>query len=498
MERVMSEATTTAVEPVKITALEVEGFKRVNAVQIVLEPKGLIILGGSNMEGKTSVLDAIASSLGGEKFGPTDPIHHGAKRAKTTVTLSNGLKVERVFTPRGTRLEVMGSTGDATGQTLLNRFITAFALDLSGFLSASEKARTKLLLQTIGVDLTPFEVRHADLYAKRTQVGREEDRAKGHYESLPYHDGAGEVEQSGTALLSEIREVEAHNRRIADAAEAVQAAQEARRTAEAALRAKVSGTFDDESVRSVAGTLDLRTQRAKDIQSNIDQLKAQLDRELLELAKVENDIRATEDRLKAEQITALDRARVAVASAVGAEESALEELNSAGEVGDVEPLNAKLAEIEDINRKIRQNIDRKAAANKHAALREEYLALTKDIEDNQAEMRALLDGAKMPIRGLSVDIEGRLIFRGQAWDCCSGTEQLMVATAICHAIKPEMGFVLIDGVEQMDLNTLSLFGQWLERENIQAITTRVSSGPECTLIIEDGMVKADAPVTQNP
>jgi len=41
----------------------------------------------------------------------------------------------------------------------------------------------------------------------------------------------------------------------------------------------------------------------------------------------------------------------------------------------------------------------------------------------------------------------------------------------------------------MDRQTLAEFGQWLESEGLQAIATRVSTGDECSIIIEDGAVR---------
>ena len=41
----------------------------------------------------------------------------------------------------------------------------------------------------------------------------------------------------------------------------------------------------------------------------------------------------------------------------------------------------------------------------------------------------------------------------------------------------------------MDLETLVDFGNWLKDNNLQAIATRVSTGEECQIIIEDGYVK---------
>ena len=56
-------------------------------------------------------------------------------------------------------------------------------------------------------------------------------------------------------------------------------------------------------------------------------------------------------------------------------------------------------------------------------------------------------------------------------------------------LNPECGFVLMDKLEQMDIDTLNEFGKWLEAEGLQAIATRVSTGGECSIIIEDGYVK---------
>ena len=89
--------------------------------------------------------------------------------------------------------------------------------------------------------------------------------------------------------------------------------------------------------------------------------------------------------------------------------------------------------------------------------------------------------------GLSVE-DGELIYKGNKWDCMSGAEQLKVATAIVRKLKPECGFVLLDKLEQMDTDTLQEFGMWLESEGLQAIATRVSTGDECSVIIEDGCV----------
>lgn len=81
----------------------------------------------------------------------------------------------------------------------------------------------------------------------------------------------------------------------------------------------------------------------------------------------------------------------------------------------------------------------------------------------------------------------------------SGSDQLRVATAIVRCLNPQCGFVLLDKLEQMDLHTLQGFCTWLEAEGLQAIATRVSTGDECSIIIEDGYVKgAERPLPDAP
>ena len=57
----------------KINRLEIENVKRIKAVRIEPTANGLTVIGGKNAQGKTSVLDAIAWALGGNKFRPSDP-----------------------------------------------------------------------------------------------------------------------------------------------------------------------------------------------------------------------------------------------------------------------------------------------------------------------------------------------------------------------------------------------------------------------------------------
>ena len=83
-------------EPVKITSLELENVKRIRACAITPTQNGLTVIGGRNNQGKTSVLDAIAWALGGDRHRPSRAAREGsAIPPRLCVKLSNGLVVER-------------------------------------------------------------------------------------------------------------------------------------------------------------------------------------------------------------------------------------------------------------------------------------------------------------------------------------------------------------------------------------------------------------------
>lgn len=153
-------------------------------------------------------------------------------------------------------------------------------------------------------------------------------------------------------------------------------------------------------------------------------------------------------------------------------------------------LEESISNIEEINRKVRANLDKDKAEDDAREYRNQYNSLTQKIEQIRDQKVKLLDSADLTLPELSV-MDGELIYKGQQWDNMSGSDRLKVSTAIVRKLNPKCGFVLLDKLEQMDLDTLKEFGDWLEAEGLQAIATRVSTGGECSIIIEDGYVAGE-------
>jgi DNA repair exonuclease SbcCD ATPase subunit len=397
-----------------ITSLEVQDFKRVQLVRYEPAATGLTIIGGRNGQGKTSSLDAAKMLFGGERFTPTSPIREGADKAALTGKLSNGLLVEVSITPRGAYYKITDPEGKKAGITLLKETVNELALDLSRFMAATDKDKAKTLLKIVGVDLTPFEERHAKLYKEREDAGRLRDRSKHHAEAMPYNEACGSELLTPSDIMAE-------------------------------LEAKVG-----------------KNAKNREIRQKVDIHRANI--KAASFSRMQSDLAAA----------------TAAATAVQDE--------------DVTALKERLAQIEDTNAEVRKNLEREKALAEAEGYADEWRALSGQIETNQAEMRALLDGAAMPLSGLSVAAGGVLTYNGKAWDCMGDSERLQVATSIVRKINPACGFVLLDGLERMDLDTLREFGAWLQAEGLQVLGTKVSSGPECSLIIEDGLVQ-DAEVS---
>ena len=412
---------------VKINKLEIENVKRVKAVTIEPTSNGLTILGGNNNQGKTSVLDAIAWALGGNKYKPSKPARDGSMNPPTLrVELSNGLIVERKG--KNSDLKVTDPSGQKAGQQLLDSFVEELALNLPKFIESSAKDKANTLLQIIGVGEKLWELdrKEEQLYNERRTIGQIADQKKKYAAEQPQYPEAPNELVSIADLIHEQQEILARN------------GENARKR---------------QNRENIVNEMHFSEARLK-------QLKEQLAQE-----------EATHESLMSDYIAA---------------NKSIEDLVDES----TEEIENSIENIEEINRKVRANLDKEKAEEDAKQYSSQYDQLTKEIQDVRDERTSLLDSADLPLPGLSVE-DGELVFEGQKWDNMSGSQQLRVATAIVRKLKPECGFVLLDKLEQMDIPTLTEFGKWLESEGLQAIATRVSSGEECQIIIEDGYVVSD-------
>ena len=416
---------------ISINKLEIENVKRVKAVRIKPTETGLTVIGGGNGQGKTSVLDAIAWALGGENFRPSMAAREGSTIPPSLkITMSNGLVVERKG--KNSSLKVTDPSGQKAGQALLDSFVEKLALDLPKFMEASGREKAQTLLKIIGVgdQLAALEQEEKELYNERLYVGRTADQKEKYAKEQAYYPDAPKERVSAHKLIIQQQEILARN-----------------------------------------GENQRKRLMASELERKVQDLEKQVSEAYGKAAEWEKKAKA----LEAEYNKAAEDMETAFHTCEQLQDESTEELE------------ASIANVEEINRKVRANLDKEKAEDDAKAFRENYNDLSGKIEAVREKKKALLNGASLPLPELSIQ-EGELTYKGQKWDNMSGAERLKVSAAIVRRLNPECGFVLMDRLEQMDLDTLAEFGQWLEQEGLQVIATRVSTGDECSIIIEDGYV----------
>ena len=426
---------------VKINQLQLENIKRIKAVTLRPSENGLTIIGGGNEQGKTSVLDAIAWALGGEKYRPSMAAREGSVLPPALkITMNNGLVVERKG--KNSALTVIDPEGKKAGQTLLNTFIEELALNLPKFMEASGKEKADTLLQIIGVgpQLAELEQKEKEIYQERLYVGRTADQKKKFAQEQPYYPDVPEEPVSPSELIRQQQDILARNGEN--------------------QRKRLHADEMERRAAAVEKELSIAYRQAAEIEKRLERLKQEYNQ-------------AVEDR------------ETAFRDAADLEDESTAELEES------------IRNIEEINRKIRANLDKEKAEEDAKIYANKYSQLTMDIEAVRKAKRDLLENARLPLAGLSVE-DGELVYRGQKWDNMSGSARLIVATAIVKELNPACGFVLLDKLEQMDLPTLEKFGAWLQEQGLQAIATRVSTGGECSIIIEDGYAVGQEAETPAP
>ena len=298
-------------------------------------------------------------------------------------------------------------------------------------MEASDKEKASTLLNIIGVEdeLNTLRKQEKKLSDDRLYLGRVAKAKQGAADELPSYPDAPEEMLSASELIRQQQAILAQN-----------GENERKRSRLREITMFKHNTFDE---------------------------LGRIDKQIEELTKQK------EERLKDYE------------KAVKDEETAMKTVNELKDES-TKALEKNIADLEDINIMVRANFDRKRAAEEAQSAMDDYNTKKKEIADVREEITNLLKGTDLPLPELSVDDDGALTYRGFNWDGLSGSEQLRVATAIVRRLNPECGFVLLDKLEQMDTDTLKEFGAWLESEGLQAIATRVSTGDECSIVIEDG------------
>lgn len=421
-------------EPLKIVKLEVENVKRIHAVRIEPDGSDVVIIGGRNAQGKSSVLDSIEMAIGGKRAIPPKPVREGEESAQVVCDLGE-LIIRRTFTPDGkTAVTVSAADGASykSPQAILDSLVGRLSFDPLDFTRLDPGKRLELIRELAGLDLSDLDRKRAIQFKERADINRDVASKQGQLDGLTKHADVPEEEVSVSALVKEL--------------EASQAAYVA------------VNELDDEEQEAGDQVVETEIRLESLIQTH---------------KKIAQDIET------AEELLAKQRADAEAASKLCADatEALVEQ----------RPIRERLEGAEDLNRKVRENASRETTADELNALKEQSADMTEALKAIDADKLKAVSEAEFPIEGLSLGDDG-VSFEGIPFEQASSAQQLRVSVAIGIAMNPKLRVLLIRTGSLLDEDSMRLLSELAREANSQFWVEVVGASDECTVVIEDGSV----------
>lgn len=419
----------------RVIGLKSNNFKGIKAVDIT-PPEDIVQVSGANAAGKSSVIDSIWAALGKTKE-IKQVIHEGEKEAEVQVLVGDDmpeLRIKRVWAEgKRPRFEVIGKDGGkySNPQKVIDGFMNKFTFDPLEFSRMHENDQVRTLMQLIGAEerLDELEELRKEAYDTRTLINRQIKQLQGELQGLPLGDPTVPDEPISITKLSKER-----------------------------------GTAQAKAFRKQQLSDEIERQKQSIIDSNAQ----------IQLWK--RQIEAEEDR-----ITQLKK-RIA--------DNITE--NEAIEEPDLERLDRKIADAEQINIWIAENRKREELESKIRDVQDQSATFSMKIKGIDVEKETIISNAALPLQGLGFNETG-VTYHGRPLSDCSGMEKLEISAAIGMSLgQPEgINVMRISDGSSIDSKHLEKLRQMCQDMNFQMWIETVDETGEVGFYIEDGEVMED-------
>ena len=428
----------------KIIKLSSENIKRVSAVEIT--PEGsMVVIGGKNDAGKSSVLDSIAMALGGADLIPGEPVRTGQERGKVVVDLGD-LVVTRTFTASGGGSLIVANKDGArfpSPQAVLDRLLGALTFDPLAFERQDEKTQALTLAKLVGFHTDDLDDERSRLYQARTAINRDAKFLKIKADAAARFPDAPPAAVSIEAIVGEL-EVAETDRKHAERA------------------AKRAETFQADSVS----------------------LERTISHERAAVARMEVELAGLRAGLVTRETEAAERVMEYAALVDVATEAA-------GRVPDTDSIRQRLKEAEVINGQVRANAAKAVVARECEAAEQESARLTERMFALDVERTKRLEALAFPVEGLTLDERG-VVLNDLPFNQASTSSRLRVSVAIGLAMNPTLRVLLVRDGSLLDSHSLQVLGDMAEAADAQVWVEMMQEEPteRTSVFIEDGTVRA--------
>lgn len=441
----------------KISAISIQDYKRIKSVDMKIDADQLVVLiGGANANGKSSILDALEAALGGKAAVLADPVRHGADSAGIVVEFDGGkLTVQRKIAADGSStLEVRDELGAIKSpQGMLDKLVGKRFLDPRAFLNLKAGDQRQALLALVDKEgkIDAADQRRARVFSARTETNR--DLAKVTAE----HDRVKATADAPPPAPIDVTKLTAQLQTLADAVTELNNRRNTHESRKADLARAQRRTLDAEAALARAqAELDAAKAAEVNAQKNHDAAAAEVDN----VPRAAWDAGPKRDAIQAQIAKAQEHNRAAAAA---------------------EAQWKRRGELE----------------TEVARLQTKAQAMTDELAKIDADKAAFLAAAALPVPGLGVAPDG-VTFNGAPLAQASAAEQLRVALALAVAGNNELRDVWIRDGALLDDDSMRAVAEQAAANGIRVWIERVGDRDPGAVIIEDGAIKATTDTAAPP
>lgn len=436
----------------KLLTYEAHNVLGVKDIKFDLAGRHLFLVGGANGQGKSSALTALTMALAG-KSGMNDypeiALRKGEKKGKVTIELTGETDESKVTVELTLRQKPGGSIVedfrvlDADGKKvteprqLLQRLFTLRAFDPLAFEKMKPKEKATLVQQMLGLDLSKFDLEHAKVFEKRTDLGRDGKRLAAQLAALKKHDDAPAEEVKVVELMTELDKLQAEKNSRAEIG-------------------KLADDLGDQQVKLSKQALELTEQ----------------------IAALQQTLEKTQEKIKTAEV---------------GQKNALNKLEKLPDrAPDIAAVKEKIAKADETNRKVRENADRERLEAEVNASRGEYQKLSDRLDKIQEERAEVVANAKWPMKGMELTEDG-LLMDGLPFEQASTSQRIMASVKVGMMLNPKLRLLVCQHGSDLDNATLDALDTIVKEHSFQCIVEVVTRSQydeeRCAVVIEDGRVK---------
>jgi exonuclease SbcC len=457
--------------------------------ELTLEPKQINIIEGRCGAGKTSVLDAINTSLSNKNIR-ADFVKNGETSATMYVELSDGTIIDRERNlEKSDKIKVLAEGFQGQPETYLKSLFNDNQFRPISFIESSEKEQNKTLLGLVDIEWSKDNIKEwfgeipdwVDYNQHILNVLGDIQSARGKY-YLTREDINRDIKNK-KAIASDImgnlpdnyNANEWRDLKLSELYAEVSKAQEFNNKIEI-NKSIINGVED--KVGSIQMKYMTIEQNIKD-KANADMSQVSIDKENLEkrIKMLQDELAGMANKAKEIKTKALsdielsNKDRDKEIEVLRAEAKALG--GAVAEPIDVAPLEEKATTAEQMKSYLNEYDNAMAIHKEVDVLTAESISLTEKIEKARTLPAELLQKVTSPVEGLSV-VDGVPLINGLPIKNLSTGEQLRLAVRIATLMAGDLKVILVDRLESLDAKTQELFIKECIASGMQFIMTKVS------------------------